>query len=365
MKTSEYRSIAEALNKFANPREKATGPESMIGVQNKDGVLKLISGNSRSGIVVKVNDFISSGDCTFAFSARPFLQGAKVLPAKSEVTVQVSPEGLSVVTEGGGRIDLRNELPLREVGFAKRPSNFRASCAVPVAEWKRISKMFKSISAKVEVPSIQLVGDAAYATAVAPGNRSRYANLKMVGRGDDGYNMSAYLDFWEGLTAITEDGIMTWGKAGVVATGGDVTCFSAPYLVSRYVDGESQAPEETKAWPILAVEEPFDNSVTIPRRTLIDVVKGQAPFDEHNRVTLEVDTDSLRITPFGGDTGQTVTAQANGKGIRSVSAEYLNGLLSNMDSKEVTLRWGAGQPAVSITSGDYADWTILLAPVSI
>jgi hypothetical protein len=366
MKVSEYKSIAESLGKFATTREKATGPESLIGVQCSKSGLKLIAGTRTSAVVVGVSEYESDGEYAFAVNARPFLQGAKVLPARATVKLLVSKNRLTVQTEGGGKIDVLAEFQLHEAKFPKKPKRFGASGKVAAKDWKRISKFFKFISQKVSPGTIQLVGDTGYATIYST-TGSHYANLSFPASGLDGYAMAGYLDFFTGLVALVEDGELHWGPEGLVAQTPSATVICSPYLVSKYDDKSKTAepPKEMEPWPVMKVDGVMANGFTVDRKNLIDIVKGQAPFDEHNRVTLTVDTGSLRVAPFGSDAGQEVPAVVTGKGIRSVNANYLNGLLSAMDSKEVTLGWASGQPAVSITAKDYEAWTILLAPAGL
>jgi hypothetical protein len=367
MKVSDYKEIATSLSKFATTREKADGPESLIGVQNKGGVLKFIAGTSRAGVSVTTTDYTSSADGSFTISARPFLQAAKVLPARSNVDILVSDKRVAIVTEGGGKIELDSTGTIKEAGFAKRPKNDVAFGSIEGADWGRLAKMFRTISAKIETPCVQYVEGVGYASVVAPGERPRYASYRFPAQCDtEGYNMAGYREFWDGLAAITVSGVLKWGKDGVIASGGGVEVFSAPYLVSRYDSdtGTAEDPREMPPIPILRATGKYDVIVTMPRRELIDIVKGQAPFDEHNRVTLKVTPNRLLVTAFGVDTGHEVPITAIGVGFRSVRADYLNGLLNSIDAKEVSLGWGSGMPVVSITSEDYSQWTILLAPVA-
>lgn len=369
MKVSQFKTYTDALARFATTREKALGPESLIGVQKRGDTLKLISGHSRAGMSVTIPEHESEdGNYAFTVNARPLLQSVKVLPASTEVVLKAGPDGLRLQAAGGGIIDLgKSDVPLREAGFAKKPKGFVAEGTIDVKNLKRMSKLFKAICAKVTVASIQTHEGVGYAVAIAPGNGSQYANYRFPAGGSDNYNMSGYREFWEALTHFSEDGKISWGKGGILVTSGQAECFSSPYLVSRWDEKTHTAepPSETIAPPIMVATDKSDIMIKIDRKNLIAIVKGQAPFDEHNRVTLTVDTDSLRVSPYGSNDGQGVPATTEGKGIRSVNADYLNGLLNAMDAKEVTLRWSGGVPAISISAEDYENWTILLAPVAL
>lgn len=373
MKVSEFKKYTDALARFATTREKASGPSSLIGVQNRNGVLKLISGSSRAAMVVTVAEHDSAEeDFSYTVPARPLIQASKVLPARSEITLRGDKRGLHIQAKGGGTIDISaTDIPLREAGFAKKPKKFRVRGNIDVTNLKRISKLFKNVSAKVEVPSVHVVRGTAYATAVAPGNRPMYVNYRFDAESsvgpDDDYNMAGYRDFWEALTHFTEDGVIEWGRDGILVKSDFAECYSAPYLVSKW-DAKTHTAgpaEEQVAWPIMVAVEASDVSFTMERKVLLDAVKGQAPFDEHNRVTLEVNAGSVRVMPFGSSDGMDLPCKASGKGIRSVNADYLITLLNAMDGKEVTLRWSGGVPAISISSKEYSSWTILLAPVAL
>lgn len=373
MKVSELRKITDALSRFATTRETAKPPSSLIGIQARKEIdeVKFISGDSVAAAVVAppvgADGVHIISDGRFAISSRGLLQAAKVLPARDEVTLEVGEDKFSIIASGGGRLEFDAVCALSQVGFPRKPKEFKARGRISQEEFKRIAKVFKEISAKVEVPSVQIIDKTGFATAVAPGNRSRYATFRFDAEGEDRYNMSAYLDFWASLTHMTDDGELMWGPKGVLARSGRMEFFSAPYLISKYDSRTRTAepPRETAPWPIMQIKGELDVGVTIERRKLVDLVKSQAPYDEHNRVTLKVDAGSLVVTSFGSETGLEIPVETSGKGIRSVRADYLTGLLSNMDAREVALRWGSGVPAISLSAEGYESWTLLIAPVAL
>lgn len=261
-------------------------------------------------------------------------------------------------------MDIGKTGSLRDSGFPKKPKEHLARAVIPAEGWKQMAKLFKQVCEKVETPSVQVIDNVGYATVVSPG-RGRYVSYTFAAHGPTEYNMSGYRDFWNALTHMGEDGALMWGKAGIVGSAGQFECFSAPYLVSRWDEETRTAepPTETHAWPILSVSGVEEVGFTIPKAELLTAVKAQSAFDELHRITLQVDSDSLRVSPFGSDDGYQIPCEVRGKGIRSVSADYLSGLLSSMDTKEITLGWSSGQPAITVTAKDYSNWTILLAPL--
>lgn len=368
MKVSEFKKLCDALARFATTREKATGSDSLIGVQKKGDVLKLISGKENAGMVVTVKDHDSeAGDYKFVIPARPFLQSAKVLPARSEIALRADKGGLHLQAQSGGTIDIgRSPLSLREAGFAKKPRPTAVKGRLDGKDLKRMSKLFKAIAAKVEVPTLQIAEGVGYAVVVAPGNRGSYANFRfpVETEGQD-VTMAAWREFWDALTHFDGPAEISWDTKGVLVKSGDMECFSGPLLFGGWDGEKTVAPEPAVPWPILVAVESSDVSFTIDRKQLASASKGQAPFDEMNRVTLEVNSGSVRVSPFGSPDGMDLPCETTGKGIRSVDAGYLTALLNAIDSKVVTLRWSGGVPAVSLSSEDYSSWTILLAPVTL
>lgn len=364
MKVSEFRDICDALGKYATTREKATGSESKIGVQVANGVLKFIASSGDAGVVVAAGPH--EGRFVYTVDARPFLQSAKALPAKQNVDLSVDKDGLTIIAEGGGRIKM-NPAGTME-GFTRKPKEFTASVPVPATSFAQIAKVFKAVSGKIEVPSIQIVDGAAHIVAVAPGNRPMYASVMLPGAiGEDGYSASATLDFWDGLRAIKSDGVIEFGRGGMLARSGTVECYSAPYLVSKYdaASGTTHASHEPQAWPLMSVPTGNEVAVKVQRSTIVTVLRGQAPFDEHNRVTLRVAGGLLSVSAFGSTAEQSIPVEARGAGTKSVRSDYLTSILSNLDGKEVVLKWGSGTTAISVHAKEHSDWTILLAPVAI
>ncbi len=363
MNVKEFKEIADALARFATTREKAQGPTAFIGLQAGGGRLKLISGNEQAGMIVDVGE--TDTRASYAFPSRTFLQSAKVIPAKSEVEFIVTDDYLSVSTSGGGSLRLQSSADLGAVGFARKPREFSATARVEGSSFERISRLFKEVDEGLVTPTLWLTGTEVHATVVAPGNYSRYVDFTFKGEGEDGYGASAYTDFWDSLRALSVDGDIRFGHSGVVASSGRFEAFSGPYLVSKYVNGSAELPHEPEAWPVLGFRGDGIH-FTMDRRNLISIVKGQAPGDEHNRITLQVETGIVKVCAFGADAGMTIPVETSGGvGVRSVSAEYLTGLLSAIDSKNVTIRLGGRAPAISIEPEGYAGCTILLAPTAL
>jgi hypothetical protein len=264
-------------------------------------------------------------------------------------------------------VNLKASGSLADAGFAKKPRNPRADAIVPPEEWGRMARTFKEVADKIVAPSIEQVDGKAYVSVIAPGVGGRYASCVFDAQGEGGYAASSYPEFWDALRVFEEEGTLKWGTDGVIAQSGRFECFSGPYLVSKY-DRATHIPEtphEPKPWPIMRFKGEPAVSFTMDRKSLITVIKGQAPYDEHNRVTIEVTTGSVVIRPYGSEDGQSVPIETRGSGVRSVRADYLAGLLSTMDTGEVTVGWAVNAPSILITGKGYERWTILVAPVTL
>jgi hypothetical protein len=367
MKVTELREITDALSRFATTREKNTGPTSRIGVQVSSGVMKMISGNQTAGMIVTVQP--AEGKYNFTFEARSFLQAAKILPAKDEVELEPSPAGLSMKTAAGGGLKLVPNGVLQDAGFAKKPKTPRAKAAVPESEWHHLSRIIKEVSQELVFPSLHVVEKCVHISIIAPGGmHPRYATCTLdLVDGEDGYYCGSYNDFWEALKPFKTDGTLSFGRDGVLATSGRLEAYSGPYLVSKYdaKTGTYESPREPEPWPILKVEGELATSFTIDRKALLAVIKGQAPYDSENRVTLEVTSGSLVVRPYGSEAEQRLPTSTVGSGVKSVRADYLGGYLSTMDCKEVTVGWHLTAKAIVVTGDGYERWTLLVAPTAI
>lgn len=329
--------------------------------------MKMISGSSSSGMVVTVQPY--EGKFAYTFEARPLLQAAKILPAKDEVEIKATPEGLELVTAAGGGLRLQPNGDLRDAGFAKKPKVFRARASVPEEEWVRLSKTIKEVSDDIVPPSMHVVGTSVHVSIVAPGGyHPRYATCTLpLIDGDDDYAASSYNDFWDSLRAFKTEGVISFGRDGVLAATGRLEAYSGSYLVAKYnqVEKRPEPAREPDPWPILKSDGELATSFTMDRKNLLAVVKGQAPYDAHNRITMEVTSGSLVVRPYGSEAEQRIPTSTVGSGVRSVRADYLGGFLSIMDCKEVTVGWHASAKAIVVDGEGYERWTLLVAPVAL
>jgi hypothetical protein len=215
---------------------------------------------------------------------------------------------------------------------------------------------------------MHVVSPNVHITIVAPGDyHPRYATLTLpLVSGDDDYSASAYNDFFDALRALKEDGTISFGRDGALAQAGKIEVYSGHYLVSKYDPKTqvSESPREPDPWPILAVSGELATSVTMDRRALLSIIKGQAPYDSENRVTLEITSGSLAVRPYGSEAEQRVPASTIGSGVKSVRADYLGGFLSTMDCKDVTVGWHLMAKAIVVTGDTYERWTLLVAPTA-
>lgn len=368
MTVTELKRTLTALSSYASVREKASGPESLIGVQSKDGVLKLIAATTRGGIVATVGlgDF---PDTTFTVASRPLLSVAKALKGKLELSWEVDGQQLRLVSDKGGRIALDSTGELKDSGFAKKPRRPTATAFVSGDQFTQIGKLFKAVQQDIGIltPTMHFFDEKCVLTSVVPVSKSAYASLEVAAKFNDEQSGSGYLEFWESLANLSQDGTIDSGLDGVVARSGVYECFSAPYLVSDYNQRlkKSNPPEPPKPWPTFGwVDTAAMTRATVDRKSLIEAIRGQAPNDELSRVTLQVDTGTINVSAFGAEDGMTLPASTEGRGVRSVQSLYALDILRAFDmSKEVELAWGIS-PAIRLQGKEYTHWTVLIAPVT-
>lgn len=371
MKVTEFRAICDTLGRFAINREKVTGPESKIGVQAANGILKLIAGTETAGVVVEVGQ--CDGRFAYVVEARPLLQSAKVLPAKEEVTLTATESALTITASGGGRVSLNAAGRLSDAGFPKKPKSFVASGSVYAEQWTQMAKMYRAVVdddvidkkvRDVQYVTMEFYGGSLFVNGVAWHSKAKYASFSTECQGEE-HHTAVTLPFWEALKALDADGVLSAGPDGILAKAGRAECFAIPRMTQEY-DQESHTVGsiiDVPPIPTLRAES-LGIGFDLERRRLIEVIKAQAPHDEHNRVTLTVDTASMTVTPFGSEGGMQLPTQTYLRGVRSVNAGYLLDILNSMDAREVEVRWG-NAPALSITAKEYKQWTILLAPVTL
>lgn len=371
MKASEFKEIVQVLSLFANIRETAKPPESQIGVQVNNGVAKLIAGSGPAGTVVTL-DGETPGKFSYTVEARPFLQSAKVITGKQEVTLDINEKGVTISTSEGGRVFLKAEGRLLEAGYAKKPKVAVVRTALPGPAFKQLAKVVDAINDDFEVdpPGLEQIEDKTHVVIVQPlKSRAMYARFEAVGERlepeIDGYHVAAYALFWRAMKHFTADGLIEWGEDGLLAISGPYELYATSYRVSEYdpQTRRSEPPRHPDAWPIMSLAYEASVLLTMEKKPLVEAIKGVMPFDEHNRVTLSVGPSGVEVSAFGQEKGMLVPADTKNEGHRSVNADYLLKLLRAMDGKSVTIGW-AQQPAMILSAPEMVGWTILLAPVA-
>jgi hypothetical protein len=368
MKASEFKSIATAIGVFASARETAKAPESLIGVQSRNGVVKLIAGSKHAGTTVVLSSE-TEGNFGYTIEARPFLQASKAITGKQEVELLVMPEGLTIKASQGGKIELKpTGLSLKEAGFPRKATNPSVVASIYAEKFQQLAKVFDAVHGdrEIEAPSLEMLNGEAVFVCLSSGNRAMYAMFRVPAEGPKGYYAAAYPDFWRALKIMKDNGAIRFGEDGVLATDGTREVFVTPYRVAKYDPNTrtSEEPRNPEPWPVLVVGKDPTVRAQLDKKALIETVKGALPGDEHNRVTINVDAGTVEVRAFGAESGMTLPADTVAHGTRSVNADYLLKLLRAIDGKAVTLAWGQS-PAVIISSPEMDGFTILLAPVAL
>lgn len=373
MKASEFKELVSVLSLFANVRETAKPPENQIGVQVSNGVAKLIAGSGPAGTVITLEGE-TPGKFSYTVEARPFLQSAKVITGKQEVSLDISEKGITISTSDGGRVFLKAEGRLLDAGYAKKPKTFVVRSHVRASAFKQLANVFDAIhgDSDIEAPSLEQVEGTSHFVCVEPPKEKRamYAHFETTGEDLEpeakmGYAVAGYPVFWRSLKPFKADGLIEWGEDGVAAVSGPYELYVTPYRVSPYnpKTRKSEPPRNPAPWPIMAMQGKPSVSLTMDKKPLVEAIKGVMPYDEHNRVTLAVRPGGVEVSAFGQEKGMFVPADTLNEGHRSVNAEYLLRLLRAMDGKSITIGW-AQQPAMILSAPEMENWTILLAPVA-
>ena len=367
MNITELKRITNALSTYASVRDKASGPEAIIGVQSKSGIIKLIAGSRRGGIVC-TSQVGSTEETSFIIRARPFLSAAKTLKGKIDLSFEVDGSGLRLVTDKGGSASFPIVGSLRDSGFAKKPKTGTHAGLIYGERFSQIARLFDAIAQDIEsqTPTMHYYDGKFVITAISPATHAIYASLEVEGTGEGEASFAAYMDFWRSLKTLERDGTITFGPDGTVASSGIYECFSPPWLVSPYDSRtrKSESPRPPHPWPTLGWKDDAATArVTIDRRQLIEAIKGQVPDDDLGRVTLQVDTGTFEVYAYGAEAGIKLPASTEGRGVRSLQAKYLLDMLRAFESSEVELAWGTS-PAIRLHSKEYKGWTVLIAPVT-
>lgn len=298
-------------------------------------------------------------------ASRPLLTAAKAMSGKLDLRIQATSRGIEVLTDKGGSLEVPHFGELRDAGFAKKARQPVARAVIEGRQWGQLAKLFDAVQQDIEnpTPTLDFTTETGYLTAVMPTEKKAlYATLEVPTEGAAVYG-AAYTDFWRSLKVLKEDGTLNFCKDGVVAVAGNIEVFCTPYLVSRYDAKKKIAnpPQHPEPWPVLGFKGNPTTSVKVDRKKLIEIIKGQAPLDEQNRVTLNINDAALLVTAYGAESGFEIPVATSGTGIRSMNADYLMAILRAIDSKEVTLSWG-NSPAVKVDAEGFTGWTILVAP---
>jgi hypothetical protein len=354
MKVSELKTVVGALQSFATVRDKNEGVDTRLGIQAGAGRLKFITGDGTSGIVVDVQE--TEERASFYTDFRPFAQGVKVLPAKSEVVLSVSQDGLAIRAAAGGELLLKNKGPLYDAGFAKKPHDSDALHFIEDGiELNRLAKLFSAVTKGEErlsqiVATLRMDETGIHWSFVEPRVKTKYASYNQ--RSTHMGNRLLLLDagFIDALKAVGKDCDVAVGYESLIVDDGHNVIYT-----SNVGNMES--------CPVLAVQGDLIN-FTMERKKLIDLLKGQIPHDEYGRVVMSWGKDTLEIRPFGDEDGMTIPVKTIGTGTRGVNANLMIDMLNSMDdSKVVSVRIAQGSPAIILSAEEYKDWTLLVAPL--
>jgi DNA polymerase III sliding clamp (beta) subunit (PCNA family) len=363
MNIAEFKKVCDALGRLASVRASAPLPQSAIGVQVKNGKMKWISSDGEAALSADMDEM--DGDFSYYVAARPLLQSAKVFKGKGEVTLYATREGLNIETDDRQSITLKAMGTLPEANFPKRPRDFRASVPASKETFSQMSKVLPAISNlgnfKFGVTTLSCSNSSVDIEVLAPGVGAILARLSLVGFDKDYFNVGVRSSVWDALRACISDGDIRFGDSGVSVRSGRFELVAGSILASGK-DGS------TTHWPasgLKTFDGPPDATFHIEKKRLVDLLKGIAPHDEHNRVTVTVGSNGIKVSPFASDVGISLQIPTFGSGSRSFRADYLESICKTIEGKEVTIGWTTNNPSIMVVSPEMMRWLIMLAPVAL
>ena len=141
---------------------------------------------------------------------------------------------------------------------------------------------------------------------------------------------------YSGLVAqvLQSDGEIMWGHDGVYAKSDNIETWSGAIM-----SGDNRGNVfHAAAWPSLSCSGTPVSIAQIQRTSLIDAIKGIVPSEEkdgYGRITIEVDSNQIRLSAFGDESYISMACKGSGKSIRSIRSEYLLKMLRACGSKFV------------------------------
>jgi hypothetical protein len=328
-------------------------PTDSILVQAVGGQLKLVAGTHESTLIVSAGPTEAKGKALV--DARLFLNAAKSLRGKGEVTFLVSPEGATIKVSTGGEVTLPNVstvLPdwLKPTTTHTGDAQFRAKF------WPEASKVITAttgdywpfshvhIATDRELVRLTSTDGVACATTLLSGEDD------LIPIGPIGSISSV---FTAALKNLDESGDIQWDADTLTVTAGPYKAVTQLYRAYTAI---------AKAESLMTESVTF---VDVDRKVLTDMVRGVASNDEFNRVALAARDASLTVHPYDNRAASvkvpaSVAGQATTVG---VDAAVLSRCLTASPGKTVSLGWSPSGTPIQFLDKDWP-WRMFLAPVT-
>jgi DNA polymerase III sliding clamp (beta) subunit (PCNA family) len=329
-------------------------PTDAVLIQATNGSLKFVAGTADSTLIVDAGATEQSGKALV--SAKLLLNAAKSLRGKGSVEVRITPDGATVAISTGAEMSLPN-VDDKVPDWVRVPKVNVPSVPFPDGFWSEASKVFGATTGDFwpySTVSISAEGQLARLSST-----DRYAVSTVTLEGPEKlpaeYGGSISSVFTAALRHVEGSGTMRLG-------GGAFWIVAGPYTaVTRLFEARGHQPG---AIGRALVEEPA-TTVSIDKKVLVDMIKGVASQDEHNRVTLVAREAALQVHPYS-DPGTSVKAPAQIEGEAGqigVTSGYLIRLLQAHPGKSVRIGFSPGAKPLRLVDQATWNWTLLLAPV--
>jgi len=347
---AELRQMGENLARFASIRERAESPADRILIQNKDGVQKLVAGDSEKTLVATVGP-TSQPNGVAVVGSRLFLSTIKTMKGKGEAEINIVDGGAVVRTSFGSEIAMKE---LTDHFMFLSPAKY-----VPGGWTARFDEGFLPAAARY----LSFTGDYVPLSQVL----AQAEDDQMYFRATDEHIMSVV-----GPLTVPEPRTLHFPASlfpamrGLDAGGG----MYVPDIDGPQVEQVQFGAGKYRVISVLfktygkfpkVAQDSYTVKVSADKRLLIETLKSLAGRHQYSRVVMDAQDGVFTIK--AGDSGAAkLDVECNGTGSLPVNATFIAKVLQAVDGKTATLEFSTSPSLVRII-GDEREWPMLVSPM--
>lgn len=333
MKSTKLASIVSTLNAYTSSRANEDSPKDTIFIQARGDSGVMVTSDGEASIAVK--NIEMSGQGSLFIKSRPFIQASKVV--KGEIRLSVSPEGLSLESDKGGKALIPASEAVTILGGANKPwervvdiedgNRFALMSAGFCGEYAPYDVLSFTEHGFIVTNNFRIACNDIISPVPFSLERAIIPGLKKV-------KGPLYIEHQDGRVRISSGDIQVYAKA-IYKRGLSVDVLSAP--------SEEWLEIETK---------PF-----------IDAIKGVADHDEYKRFRLITNKDTIDIVSYSDNLNKiSIRGIIYAEGKMSFLSSNIIDSLKSLDTKTIRLHW-SDETKTFITSKEAPQWRIIIAPV--